>query len=128
MADVRKKIVYPHRTHLLKEQSCDVCDEQGDHLLGVYKQPYIGLWICNMPACEEVAKSWLNGTTVDHEILLKEFGSWVYVQRSNGMKESGWIIHGDAYQEEENGPFWVSVRDKHHRSKCVTLDLLRSWN
>ena len=56
MADVRKKIVYPHRTHLLEAQFCDVCDEQGDHLLGVYKQPYIGLWVCNDSSMQRSSK------------------------------------------------------------------------
>jgi hypothetical protein len=128
MADAQKKIVYPHRTHLLEEQTCDVCDEPGDHLLGVSKQPYMGLWICKVPECKERAKSWLHDTTMNHKTLFDEFGPMVYVQRSNGRKESGWIIQGDAYQDEENGPFWVSVKDKHRRIKCVTLAKLRSWN
>lgn len=128
MANAQQKIVYPHRTSLLEAQTCDVCDEQGDHFLGVTNQPYVGLWICKVPKCEEQAKSWLDEATMSHKDLSDEFGAWVYVQRSNGRKESGWIIRGDAYQDEENGPFWVSVRDKHRRSKCVTLDKLRSWN
>jgi len=128
MTEVGKKIVYPHRSSLLEDQSCDVCDGKGNCFLRVTNQPYIGLWTCNIPDCKERATSWLDKTTLDRETLSKEFGEWVYVLRSNGKKESGWIIYGDAYQDEVGGPFWVSVKDKYRRSKCVTLDTLRSWN
>jgi hypothetical protein len=73
--------------------------------------------------------SWLEANTMSNEALLQELGDLVYVQRSGGRKESGWSIRGDAYRENVDGPFWVLVRDnKRRRSKCVTLDKLRSWN
>lgn len=128
MANIQQKIVYPHRTPLLDTQNCDVCDSTGNHFLRVRDRSYVGLWICSSFSCKEQAHSWLAKSTISLDVLSKEFGEWVYVQRSNGRKESGWIICGDAYQDEANGPFWVTVKDKHHRSKCVTLERLRSWN
>jgi hypothetical protein len=129
MAKIQRKIVYPHRTTLIDDQVCDVCDEQGVHFTGVALRPYIGLWACNGESCMEKVMSWLEANTMSNEALLQELGDLVYVQRSGGRKESGWSIRGDAYRENVDGPFWVLVRDnKRRRSKCVTLDKLRSWN
>ena len=128
MESDRNTIVYPHRCHLLSSKTCDVCNNIGNHFLKVNGHSYRGLWICNNFDCKQQALLWLNLTTISINALFKEFGSSVYVQRTNGLKETGWVIQGDAYQDQENGPFWVSVKDKHRNSKCVTLENLRSWN
>lgn len=125
---MQKMIVYPHRRSLIGTKTCDACDKKGSNFLKVIGQPFIGIWICDKNSCNERALSWLDKTTITNKCLLEEFGDWIIVQRSNGKQESGWTIQGDAYQDEENGPFWVLVRDKHRRSKCITLDTLRSWN
>lgn len=128
MEVAREMIVYPHRRHLIGPKTCDSCNSIGNQFLRVVGQPFLGLWICETPECKTRALSWLDNTTIDNKTLIDELGDWVYVHRSNGKKESGWVIQGDAYQDEKDGPFWVSVQDKHRRSKCVTLSNLRHWN
>ena len=94
-------------------------------ILSVKDHPYVGMQVCNNQRCNEVAQSWLALNTITNESLKKEFGDWVYICRTNGKKESGWKIKGDAYRESEETPYWILVRDdKRRRSKCVTLDVL----
>ncbi len=128
MADQR--IVYPHRINLLDNKSCDVCGEsQGVTLTSLKARPYMGLYSCEGTRCQKMARWWLESSTKTDKELRLEFGDWVYVRRSTGLTESGWVIEGAAYQEEEGGPFWVHVKDKRgKRQKCVTLETLRSWN
>jgi len=128
MANTQKNLIYPHRTSLLQSPQCDVCNNTSTNFLSVSKHPYLGLVVCDVDTCKEQAKSWLEKTTIRNECLTNEFGPFVDVRRTNGQKESGWVIYGDAYKEKEDGPFWVSVKDKHHHSKCIRLDLLKSWN
>lgn len=128
MEAARELIVYPHRLYLIGTNICDVCESQGSNFLIVKGQPFQGLRICESPDCKKRASRWLDNATIANDRLVNEFGDWVYVRRSSGRKESGWIIEGDAYQDSEDGPFWVCVKDKHRHSKCVTLATLRSWN
>ena len=104
------------------------CKDEGSRFFTVTNWDYLGVWACKQEACQKQAQDWLSDNTVSHSDLLTEFGGWVYVIRNNGKKESGWSIQGDAYREVEEGPYWILVKDKHHRSKCVTLDKLRYWN
>ena len=115
---------------LLNEKSCDVCKiECNPLILNVKDHPYIGMQVCDSQDCKKVAQSWLTLNTITNKSLQEEFGDWVYIHRTNGKKESGWTIKGDAYRESEETPYWILVRDnKRHRSKCVTLDVLRQWN
>ena len=43
--------------------------------------------------------------------LIELYSEWIYVIRTNGKKESNWVINGDVYKEKENGPYWVEVKD-----------------
>ena len=125
-----EKIVYPHRINLIEKKVCDACQEKtASRLLGIPAHPYIGLQSCDQPSCAETCQEWIDTCTMSVDDLRTEFGEWVYVIRSNGKQESGWWIKGSAYQDKDGGPHWVRLCDKRKRlSKCVTLDVLRSWN
>tara|TARA_Y100000389_G_scaffold129747_1_gene127207 strand:+ start:909 stop:1286 length:378 start_codon:yes stop_codon:yes gene_type:complete len=120
------KIVYPHRKSLFTQQ-CDVCNSRGHDFIPVNTRSYIGLWVCNKENCINKAKSWINTATIDKKELQKQFGNWVYVQRSNGTEESEWLIVSNAVKEKHDGPYWLYVSKK-HKTKCVTLEKLKSWN
>jgi hypothetical protein len=122
---------YPHQISLLLEKGCEVCknNQKDIQILGVSGCPFIGFQTCSDLGCIDQAHKWLETTCIPHDTLVQEFGSWVYVQRSNKRLEHGWIIRGDAYQSKPDGPFWVTVRNiKRHLTKVVTLDKLRHWN
>ena len=122
-------MVYPHRITLLHEKTCDVCAQSsGSCVVGVNAHPYVGLQSCEDDSCLNTAKEWLKMSTKTNKELKAELGEWVYVERSNGRKESGWRIEGSAYQEKSTGPYWVRVKDKKRHNKCVTLETLRVWN
>ena len=121
-------MIYPHRRHLIGKNTCDACKDIGRNFLRVNGQNFKGLWICESNPCKKIVLEWLDKATISNSSLVEELGKNIYVYRSNGRKESGWQIEGDAYQDEYNGPFWVSVKDKYRRSKCITLSTLRSWN
>ena len=129
MANIREEIVYPHKRVLIGKQQCDVCNNEGAKFISVNNKAYTGLWTCGDRVCMKQITSWINRSIINNNLLIEELGDLIYVRRSNDKKESGWTIEGDAYQEEKGGPFWVMVRNnKKRKSKCVTLEKLRSWN
>ena len=122
---------YPHQISLLGCGECDVCQttDEDTQILGVTGCPFVGFRICSDAKCIDTAEAWLNQICIPYDELTKEFGSWVYIQRSSKRLEHGWVIIGDAYQTTKAGPLWVTVRNnKRHLTKIVTLEKLREWN
>jgi len=124
------KMIYPHRINLIEKRVCDACQQKdGTRIMGIAAHRYIGLQSCDDQECFETCQEWLDACTINNDDLNTEFGEWVYVVRSDGKQESGWWIQGTAYQDKNGGPYWVRLCDRKDRlSKCVTLDVLRSWN
>jgi hypothetical protein len=128
MANIQEEKIYPRRRVLISSQLCVVCDNKSVKFICVANNAYIGFWTCGDHACMKQIKSWIKRISISNDLLIKELGDQVYVRRSNGRKESGWTVEGDAYQEEKGGAFWVMVRNKRRQSKCVSLEMLRAWN
>ena len=122
------KLQYPRHKTLIGVQNCDGCGKKNETtFVSVPNELYKGYNMCDSTSCQDKIQNWMEATTITIEKLKGEFGPWVYIRRTSGKLESEWNIASSAYREEDDGPFWVTVR-KRHRSKCVTLTELRKWN
>ncbi len=120
------KLVYPHRS-FMRTGVCDECAKKGTKFYNVNKNPYIGLMSCD--DCIQEIKKYLQHTTIKADDLRKNFNQSINIKRSNDRMESDWVIHGDAFQEKKDGPFWVQVRNRHNTlSKLVKLSDVNRWN
>lgn len=122
-------IVYPHRVTFLERGNCDVCGNPGQELVHANTDNYFGWESCNDEECNNTIQNWYNNTRKSIKDLKSQLGEWIYVKRTSGKLESGWEISSDAYQEIENGPYWVKVRHvRRHLTKIVQLDDIEKWN
>ena len=127
---IRQQLVYPHRLSLINNGICGVCGEKkSENFIHVNKNSYIGIQTCKNDNCKSLGLEWMKTSVITIENLRKEFSDDFYVIRSSGKKESGWEIHGNAYRDEYESPFWVFVRhEKRRQTKCISIDKLRLWN
>jgi len=119
-------IVYPHRVSFFSNEGCDVCDSSDSNFIGVHK--YIGFRCCGSNNCNNKMQEWIDLTTKSKYELENKYGTNIKVQRSDESIEDNWFIISNAYQEHENGPFWVEVSDENNNSKFVTLSELDELN
>jgi len=113
------RLVYPHRITI--NSVCDVClEEKGNNFNKVNRDDYIGIQTCDNEECKSLGSIWLEESVISCEKLKEEFGDKLYVHRSNGKKEFGWEIQGNAYRDGDDSPFWVNVRQQKRR-KCYIV-------
>ena len=123
------QVVYPHRVTFLNRGKCDVCKNKAQKLINTNINHFFGWESCNNNNCNEIIKKWYENTTISIENLRKKFGEEIYILRSTGLKEGGWVIVSDALQEEKDGSFWIRVKDiSNHLTKEVRLSDLDKWN
>lgn len=123
------QLIYPHRVTFLNRGKCDVCQNKTKILINTNTNHFFGWESCNNDICNETIQKWHVDTTIPIDNLIERFGEEIYVLRSTGLKEAGWAIISDAYQEEKNGPFWVYVKDNgRHLTKEIQLLDLEKWN
>ena len=122
--------VYPHRLTKFQEQKCDVCrTEISTNFISVPFVTYIGLQYCNNLQCKNIAHSWLIESTISSQVLKEKYGKKFVIERSSGVKETGWTISSAAFKEESNGPYWVKIRDESRKhTKYVPLAVLIDSN
>jgi len=122
--------VYPHRLTFFGDNICDICKEnKGTIFHKIKSNPYIGMVSCENISCIDNINLNFDKHIIKIENLIKLYGEWIYVIRSNGKKESNWVINGDAYKEKGNGPYWVEVKHNvKNKTKLVTLDEVSEWN
>jgi len=125
-----KNEVYPHRLTFLNNNTCDICKENNGTIFHRIKfDPYKGMVSCENTNCIENINYYFGKHTKKLENLIELYGEWIYVIRSNGKKESNWVIYGDAYKEKEDGPYWVEVKHNvKNKTKLVTIDHIIEWN
>ena len=123
-------IVYPHRITPFEETICDICKTKiSQNLLLLDKIPFKGLQYCDNIECQNTGSLWLSSCTISMEELIKTYGDTFSMERSNGLRETGWKFSSSGFQQEYNGKYWVKITNKSStKSKFVTLDLLCDWN
>ena len=122
--------VYPHRLALLGNNICDVCKTtNGIKFYKLRFNPYIGMISCENKSCIDIINNSIEKNIKKMDDLVKIYGKWICVIRSNGKKESNWVICSDGYREKENGDFWVDVKHgTKNKTKTVKLTNIIDWN
>lgn len=116
-----KNVIFPHILSIFNK--CDVCKINcAKYTYNVKSNIYIGVVSCNTVYCQDYLLNSVEKTTKSYESLYNKYGKWISIIRTNGTKDSGWTINGDAYQEKENEPFWVEVIKPSEKIKKI-IDL-----
>lgn len=120
-------LIYPHALTMF-DQNCDICGKNCD-TYETFNTCYKGWFVCKDENCKNTISKWKDILSINKSELKEKFTDWVYVKRSSGILESGWNIISNAWQEKENGPYWVKVRnDQNKLTKYIQLSDLSEWN
>lgn len=122
-------MIYPHRIAFQDRGKCDICDKQGKIVINTNTNHFFGWTSCGNENCNETIQKYYDNTTITLENLHKKYGKYIKIKRSNGTTEYGWVIISDAHKEEEDGPYWLKVRElKNHLTKEVTIAHIEEVN
>tara|TARA_Y100000389_G_C17308516_1_gene436719 strand:- start:122 stop:469 length:348 start_codon:yes stop_codon:yes gene_type:complete len=108
---------------------CSVCKLPSKSIVNTNINHYFGWESCNKDDCNQIIKYSYISTVVKKEELVKKYGNFIKIKRTNGLIDDTWEFDSDAQQEENNGEFWVFVKNQQlNKRKEITLEQIKELN